>query len=158
MKTVEDILIERGELERIYLGELKLQLWRAVHQSVSSGNPLYPDFEPRVVRNTVRRPDLTVDTVDGVEYVLAELGRGTSLFDVSGVFGHKNWTYFEIPAGTEIPDGLIIVKDSYNKKYAATHYTISPNYTMPKSRFVALLDRLAQNAARTASGGEQSRG
>ena len=146
MKTLETLLIERGELERIYVGELKLFLWRAVHQERVDGNPLYPDFEPRIVRAQVRLPDLSVETRNGIPYVLSELGKGTSLFDKPDVFGRKYWTYFEIPAGTEIPDGLVIVKDSFNARFKATDYSISPNYTMPKARFVTLLDQLAANA------------
>ncbi|WP_374693727.1 hypothetical protein [Microbulbifer sp. TB1203] len=48
--------------------------------------------------------------------------------------------------GTEIPNGLIITKDSYNKRFNATHYSISPNYDMPKFQFIQLLDALARNA------------
>jgi hypothetical protein len=65
---------------------------------------------------------------------------------VKGVFGLGMWTYFEIPAGTMIPPGLIITKDDYNARYQATHYSISPNYTMPKKQFTALLDQLAESA------------
>lgn len=68
------------------------------------------------------------------------------MFDRSGVFGEANWTYFEIPEDTEIPSGLIITKDSYNKRFDATHYSISPNFDMPKTRFIQLLDQLAINA------------
>jgi hypothetical protein len=78
--------------------------------------------------------------------VVSKLGQGTSLFDTPGTFGEKNWMYFEIPERTEIPKGLIITKDAYNPKYKATHYSISPNYTMPKNQFIKLLDILAENA------------
>jgi len=146
MKTLESILITRGDLELIYNGAVSLHLWRAVHKDSSSGNPLYPDFYPRMVRGSLRRPDITVKEIGGIEYVEAELVKGTSLFDKSGTFGFKNFDYFEIPAGTEIPNGLIIIKGEFNQKYKATHYSICPNYRMRKDYFVNLLDRLAMNA------------
>ncbi|HHZ19486.1 MAG TPA: hypothetical protein GX391_03080, partial [Firmicutes bacterium] len=37
-------------------------------------------------------------------------------------------------------------KDDFNTKYNATHYTLSPDYTMPKTKFIRLLDELARNA------------
>lgn len=147
MKTIENLLISKGELERIYTGTLKLYLWRSLHKDSDSANPLYPDFEPREIRGILRAPDVIVEPdIRGVPQVISNLGQGTSLFDRSGTFGAKNWLYYEIPEGTEIPKGLIITKDSYNKKYKATHYTISPNYTMPKAQFIKLLDELAHNA------------
>lgn len=94
MKTLESILIERDELERIYLGDLKLGLWRAVHQSVKSGNPGRADHREGFLQQEVR---------------------GDALF-------HQ------------------------------------PNYTMPKSRFVELLDQLARNAARADAGEGRDRG
>ncbi|HEY9043157.1 MAG TPA: hypothetical protein VIN66_13330 [Rheinheimera sp.] len=148
MNTIEKLLISRGELERIYVGQLHLYLWRALHNSAKANNPLYPDFEEREVRaGVLRAPDVEV-TKDksGNELVVSQLGKGTSLFDKPGAFGAGNWTYFEIPEGTQIPSGLIITKDSYNRRFNATHYSISPNYTMPKSQFIALLDQLARNA------------
>lgn len=92
--------------------------------------------------------------IGGTEHVVARLGQGTSLFDREGVFGAANWTYFEIPAGTEIPVGLIITRDGFNDKYKATHHSISPNFTMPKTQFVALLNTLAANAAARAGRSE----
>jgi hypothetical protein len=44
MKTIENLLISQGEIDRIYKGELTLYLWRALHKSVKIKNPLYPDF------------------------------------------------------------------------------------------------------------------
>ena len=141
------MLISRGELERIYTGSLKLFLWRALHKDAKKENPLYPDFEHREIRaGVVRAPDVIVKKIGSIDHVVAKLGQGTSLFDRPGAFGTKNWEYFEIPEGTEIPEGLIITKDQYNSKYKATHYSISPNYTMPKAQFIRLLDQLAQNA------------
>lgn len=147
MKTIENLLISRGELDRIYTGQSTLFLWRSLHKNVKTANPLYPDFDPREVRaGVLRAPDVEVKSVEGVPCVVARLGQGTSLFDKPSVFGEKNWTYFEIPEGTDIPLGLIITRDAYSPKYRATHYTVSPNHTMPKSQFIRLLDQLANNA------------
>src|SRR3954468_9440975 len=140
MKTIESLLISRGELDRIYTGSVRLWLWRALHKKVTVANPLYPDFVAREIRGILRAPDLETKVIGGTEHVVSRLGQGTSLFDRQGVFGAGNWTYFEIPAGTEIPVGLIITKDAFNEKYRATHYSISPNFTMPKTQFVGLLD------------------
>ncbi|MBV8972011.1 MAG: hypothetical protein JO290_06940 [Sphingomonadaceae bacterium] len=35
-------------------------------------------------------------------------GGGTSLFDVEGWFGSRDWHYFRIPEGTTIPDSLVV--------------------------------------------------
>jgi hypothetical protein len=146
MKTLENILVSRGELDSIYDGQSGLNLWRAMHKDSTGKNPLLPDFYPRMVRGSLRRPDIVIKEIGGVEYVEAEVAKGTSLFNKAGAFGFKNFDYFEIPSGTEIPVGLIIIKGEFNKKYGATHYSICPNFRMRKDLFVSLLDRLAINA------------
>lgn len=148
MKTIEKLLITKGELDRIYLGNLNLFLWRSLHKDSKCQNPLYPDFEEREVRSGVLRlPDVEVVKLDGgIEMVKSVLGQGTSLFDRPGAFGSENWTYFQIPEGTPIPYGLIITKDRFSRRFNATHYSLSPNYDMPKWRFIQLLDALARNA------------
>jgi hypothetical protein len=147
MKTIEDLLISQDEIDRIYTGELTLYLWRSLHKKARVKNPLYPDFDPREIRaGVLRAPDVEIKRIGEIEHVIARLGQGTSMFDQPNVFGTKHWAYFEIPEGTIIPQGLIITKDSYSHKYKATHYSLSPNYTMPKARFIFLLDQLAQNA------------
>jgi hypothetical protein len=89
----------------------------------------------------------------GTEYVIARLREGTSLFDKPDVFPGKSWSYFEIPAGTDIPAGLIVTKDEFNTRFGATHYSISPNRrAMTKLHFCQLLDRLALNANRRKEG------
>ena len=52
-----------------------------------------------------------------------------------------------IPKGTLIPSGLVITRDHYISKYSATHYySVSPNFDMPTSQFLNLLNLLAMNA------------
>ena len=68
-------------------------------------------------------------------------GGGVSLFDVLGA-PNKKWSYYRLPAGTPIPVGLVILKDNFNPKHNATHYTICPNWDMPLKNFLMLLDLL----------------
>lgn len=103
MKTLENILISRGHLDLIYDGKRGLGLWRAIHKDNKGKNPLHPDFYPRMVRGSRRAPDVTVKKIGDVEYVEAELGKGTSLFDKAGTFGFNNFDYFEIPAEPRFP-------------------------------------------------------
>lgn len=151
-KTLEDMLISQGALDRIYKGSAELYLWRALRkESSGSGNPLYPEFDVKVIKRrdgSVQRrlPDMETEDKDGETYVFPVIGKGTSLFDKEGAFGNTFWVYFRIPKGTFIPEGLIITKDEFNSKYNATHYTISPNYRMTKSDFLRLLDDLRRNA------------
>ncbi|WP_425607677.1 hypothetical protein [Pseudoalteromonas ostreae] len=67
-------------------------------------------------------------------------------FSIDGLFGHKNWDYIVIPKGTLVPKELIITKDHYIAKKKSWHYSISPNFDMPVSEFLAALDTLAFNA------------
>jgi hypothetical protein len=71
---------------------------------------------------------------------------GTSLSDQEGLFGYKNWDYVVIPAGTVVPEELIITKDHYIAKKKSWHYPISPNFDMPVIKFLDALDQLAVNA------------
>jgi hypothetical protein len=49
MKTIERLLISKGDLDRIDTGKVNLCLWRALHKRTPTTNPLYPDFDPRDV-------------------------------------------------------------------------------------------------------------
>lgn len=147
MITLEDILIERGEIEKIYKGKTDLKLWRGLNVDDDRVNPLYPDLEQRILPSgNVRDPDVERFTRNGVVYVKAEVGKGTSTVDKEGIFGYKNWEYLVIPAGTIIPDDLLITKDHYMQKKKCWHYSISPNYDMPEKQYLTALDKLAMNA------------
>lgn len=158
-KTVEAIFIDIGEIGRVYNSdrELTVSLWRALRTDVKSGGPLYPDFYRREIRaGKFRQPDVTVREVGEVECVVPKVykkrpedvwkAQGTSLFDKPDTFAGESWWYFEIPAGTKIPEGIIIIKDDYNERFRATHYSIVPNRAMPLAEFKSLLDQLARNA------------
>jgi|SRR5690606_24791821 len=148
MITLEEIIISRGDLEKIYRSNISLTLWRAVNKSGSQlSNPLYPDLKERNLPNgRVRLADVATYSKDGVLYVKSEESRGTSLSDQEGLFGHKNWDYVVIPAGTVVPSELVITKDHYIPKKKSWHYSISPNFDMPVVKFLKALDQLAVNA------------
>ena len=55
-------------------------------------------------REMTRRAEMTVFSMD--EDCVADTDGGTTVFDVSGWYGHVGWSYFEIPEGTEIPESL----------------------------------------------------
>ncbi|WP_201777739.1 hypothetical protein [Thalassomonas actiniarum] len=70
-------------------------------------------------RGAPRKADIRIK--DGRVYV-RHRPRGVSTFDRPNTFrGH--WQYYKLPAGTILPKGLAIVKDSYNPVFNATHYT-----------------------------------
>jgi len=148
MITLEEIIILRGDLEKIYRSDISLTLWRAVNKSgYQSSNPLYPDLKERDLPNgRVRLADVSTYSRDGVLYVKSEESRGTSLSDREGIFGHKNWDYVIIPVGTVVPRELVITKDHYIPKKKSWHYSISPNFEMPVTKFLKALDQLAINA------------
>lgn len=150
MITLEEIIINRGDIEKIYRAQITLTLWRALNKDDMKKihNPLYPDFDARKLPNgDIRSPDIKPYThLNGQIYVKSEEGVGTSLVDRSNVFGNKNWEYVIIPAGTIIPTDLIITKDHYMPRKKCWHYSISPNFDMPKDQFTKALDALAINA------------
>jgi len=150
MITLEEIIVSRGDIEKIYKSDINLTLWRAINRSDLSkiANPLYPDLTDRRLPNgRVRNADVfTFKGPDGSLYVKAEEGRGTSLSDINGLFGHTSWEYVQIPAGTNVPMGLIITKDHYIPSKRSWHYSISPNHDMPVVKFLKALDQLAFNA------------
>jgi len=147
MKTLEQILISRGELEKIYRGHTGLHIWRGLSKDDQRGNPLYPDIDPRTLPSgDIRDPDVEKELIDGVWIVKAKVGMGTSTVDKEGIFGHKKWQYNVIPKGVVIPSQLIITKDFYMSRKKCWHYSISPNYDMPLDDYFKALDQLAINA------------
>lgn len=147
MITLEDILISKDEVEKIYRGKSTLHLWRGLSLDDDRSNPLYPDLEQRILPSgNVRDPDVNKELRNGVWYVKAEIGKGTSIVDKEGIFGYKKWEYLVIPAGTIIPKELIITKDHYMQKKKCWHYSISPNYDMPEKEYLKALDALAFSA------------
>src|SRR5688572_4835435 len=130
MKTIEEILISRNELSKLYLGTITLHLWRAVRTDANSAHSiLHPELQAREMsRGRIRPPDVDTYTKRGKSWVKSKIGKGVSLLDRQNAFSGSDWEYFIIPAGTEIPLGLVITKDHFIERYNANHYSISPNH------------------------------
>lgn len=47
MITLEEIIIGRGDLEKVYKSNVALTLWRGLNNADDRRNPLYPDFEKK---------------------------------------------------------------------------------------------------------------
>jgi len=64
MITLEEIIITRGDIEKIYKSHISLTLWRAVKNSTKHSNPLYPDMQSREIKETgeIRNPDVSTYT------------------------------------------------------------------------------------------------
>ncbi|VAW70768.1 hypothetical protein MNBD_GAMMA09-1169 [hydrothermal vent metagenome] len=71
--------------------------------------------------------------------------QGTSLFDKPNTFIGKQWEHIEISKGTKIPDGILIIKDDYNNRFEATHYSIVPDHPMSLKAYKLLLKQLMVN-------------
>lgn len=140
MDILRDILIERSEIDRFYGDEVPINLWRA--RNLSKKNiGLFELVEKEQKRaGGVRPADVTIEN-DWVKVRYSP--RGISTFDRPNVFKRGKWEYYKIPAGTKLPNGLVIVKDLFNKALGATHYTIAPACDMPLNSFKAILNQLA---------------
>lgn len=97
-----------------------------------------------------RPPDITIeDGENGEKWVRVKPSpRGASTFDKPNVFKGSGWEYYRIQAGTLLPVGLAIVRDHYNPRFQAVHYTIAPAYDMPLDAFKRLLQELAKGLIR----------
>jgi len=140
MVTLEDVLIEAGEIDKFFGDKAPVNLWRARNLS-KKGTGLFDLVEEEQIRNgNVRPPDVTIE--NGIVLV-KNRPRGVSTFDKPDVFPRGKWEYYKIPRDMKLPDGLVIVKDKYNKQLGATHYTIAPKHDMPIELFRSLLNQLA---------------
>lgn len=149
-ELLKDVLIELGCIERYFGNRAPVNLWRAKKVKAPI-QELFTLVESEVIRprGAPRQPDITIEN-DWVK--VRNRPRGISTFDKPDTFKGK-WEYFKIPAGTVLPEGLAIVKDSYNKAFGATHYTIAPDYDMSLTLFKKKLnDLLALITAENASG------
>ncbi|MDH5800344.1 MAG: hypothetical protein OEZ68_06015 [Gammaproteobacteria bacterium] len=132
VELLKDVLIEIGQIERYFGNTVPVNLWRAKKIKDPIGQ-LFKLVEEELTRprGAPRKPDITIE---GDWVRVRERPRGISTFDKPDTFKGK-WEYFKIPAGTILPDGLVIVKDNYNSAFGATHYTIAPERDMPLTRF-----------------------
>ena len=141
---LRDVLVEVGQLDRYYESP-PTNLWRA--RRIRQPGPLFGLVEEETILSNgqVRPADITIERRGLVKLVLCRpFPRGISTFDRANVFSGRSWEYYKIPAGTVLPKGLAIVRDSYRERMRATHYTIAPAWDMPLETFKALLDTLAR--------------
>ena len=145
MKSLREILIDAGDVDKYFDDKVPVNLWRA--KNLSNKNSIFSMVEQKIVRNNgkVRPADITIYKKNNIDWVsVKDRPRGISTFDKPNVFKRGRWEYYKIPAGTEIPNGLAIIEDGYNIALGAKHYTIAPAYDMPLSQFKQLLNILAQ--------------
>lgn len=150
MKVLKDVLIKAGEIDKYFDGRVPVTLWRA-NKKGSTGHIFDLVEKPLYRSGGIPRPaDIKIDErKDGSRWVKVEhFPRGISTFDAQGIFKGANWEYYRIEAGTEIPVGLAIVRDGYNRIYGAHHYTIAPAWDMPLDQFKALLRQFAMKLIR----------
>jgi hypothetical protein len=142
-EVLRDIFIAAGDVDRYYEAA-PVNLWRA-RRTKPAGTVFGLIEEDTVLSNGQIRPaDITVEMQDGVKWVRCRPSpRGLSTFDAANVFKGNSWEYYRIPKGTRLPVGLAIVKDRFNPRLNATHYTIAPAHDMPLDQFKRLLDQLA---------------
>jgi hypothetical protein len=145
--TLKDVFISMGELERYFDGLVPVTLWRGLNikRSVALFDLVEKPY--KLSSGRIRKPDVTIEK--GWVRV-KHWPRGISTFDKPGVPRGKDWVHYAIPKDTVLPEGLAIVKDSYNESFSATHYTIAPAYDMPIESFRMLLKNFAAEIERLA--------
>ena len=142
-ELLKDILIEAGEIDKYY-EDTPVNLWRAKKKNDKCS--LFGMVEEdKILSNGKLRPaDITIEDRHGMKWVCCKPSpRGISTFDKPYTFKGASWEYYKIPMGTKLPGGLAIVKDNFNRRMTATHYTIAPAYDMPLKQFKSLLNQLA---------------
>ncbi|MDB5865731.1 MAG: hypothetical protein JWO70_3537 [Betaproteobacteria bacterium] len=72
--------------------------------------------------------------------------RGVSVFDKTNP-GLRNFDWFKLPGGTELPDAIAVTRDFSGATSAKPiHYTVAPKDDMPLSLFLQHLKGLAAKA------------
>jgi hypothetical protein len=107
------------------------------------------DFEKKVFVLEPSKADVRTENRDGKIWVLgcsAVKGKyhtGVSTFDKQ-VLPTKNHTrMYEIPKKVDLPEGLAITKDNFNKTFNATHYSLAPKNDMQMELFIQSLKVVA---------------
>ncbi len=144
---LKELLLQQGQIDRYYEGQVPVHLWRGLNCKRDSA--LF-DFveEPYVMRNGRPRPaDIRIVLHGSERWVsVSQRPRGVSTYDAPGIPEGKDWYYYRIPAGTVLPNGLVVVQDEYNTRFNATHYTIAPAFDMPLLQFKFFLNKFAASA------------
>jgi hypothetical protein len=148
MKVLRDVLIEAGELNRYFDGRVPVTVWRAKKKH----DPVVFDLveEAMLTARGPRQADITIEAAaSGEKWVRVKPSpRGASTFDKPNVFKGSGWEYYRLQAGTQLPLGIAIVRDNFNPRFQATHFTIAPAFDMPLSTFRGLLQQLATGLVR----------
>lgn len=145
MKSLKEIFIDAGEIDKFFDDKVPVNLWRA--KNLNKRDSIFSMIEQKIVRKNgkVRPADITIFKKNDVEWVsVKDKPRGISTFNKPNVFKRGRWEYYKIPIGTDIPNGLAIVEDGFNIALGAKHYTIAPAFDMPLGQFKQLLNTLAQ--------------
>jgi len=148
--VLKDVMIDAGQIDRYFEGKVPVNLWRGIKKKTGKG--VFDFVETTyVLSNGKPRPsDITIHS--GYVFV-KDAPRGVSVFNKSGVPKGDGWEYFLIPAGTDLPPGLAIIKDHYNKNLEATHYTIAPKMDMLLVVFKRLLQSFLEEILRKRKAG-----
>ncbi|WP_156255260.1 Tse2 family ADP-ribosyltransferase toxin [Sandarakinorhabdus oryzae] len=123
-----------------------------VRKGVPDKGMLYPrwtesEYVDRYGETKISRADVRIEVgANGPEVV--DDGGGTSLHDVSGWFGGRE---FHIPAGTEYSEEILIIKDEKKKTnpkgtVSGYHYQLAVRTRMTQTQFMGYLDNMARAA------------
>lgn len=144
-KTLKQVLVDIGKLDRYFDGHAPIDLFRAYVKAdinEETGDNLLEAVEKSFLLNgRLRQADITIE--DGK--VKLVYGQGVSLADHSPFFKSKKWIYFVIPANIELPEGLALVRDRPMEN--GNHYSILPTYEMPISVYRSKLKELGRLVA-----------
>ena len=142
----DDLYLEKRKLGELFDSSysLEVNLWRGQKPGDTGSPALYPILKSFLLSNgRTRDPDIVTYKQDGVLWIDSKSGGG-SLFDRFGV-PNKKWIYLKLAIGTNIPHGLYIVKDRFNRRHESYHYSIKAGWDMPLKNFLMLLDELAKS-------------
>ncbi|KQQ97212.1 hypothetical protein [Massilia sp. Leaf139] len=125
-------------------------------EGVARDGLLYPRFEATEYYDAdkvkrVSQADIDIKRNDVSGELEVQTKGGTSLHDKSGWFGHDDWRYFQIPNGTDYPEGIVLhkgkgAKQNRARTVRATHYQIEPKIPMTVDAFKGALDTFARAA------------
>jgi len=129
--------------KKLFVTKTALTLWRLGNSSGPRMSHLR--LPPRPAG---KEPDIIPisECVNGtfVQFVLPNSG-GVSLYDAIHP-GLNGDTWYELPAGTEIPFGLAIQENDKDPQFDVVHYTAMPASKMTLAAFIDLLDLFGKRA------------
>lgn len=145
---LKDIYKKEGKLKYFFDDYTPRDLFRAQKQSEAKSPILFPHPGFSRKNGPDRLPDVKVVDRNGKKFVLGcrcTKGdyRGVSTFDAINP-SLKDFAWYKLPKGAEIPPALAITQDS-DLSWKANHYTIAPKDDMSLEHFQMLLDTLAKH-------------